>query len=88
VSAYQASFSWVTAQLSYELVKGFKIYLEGKNLANAIARSYLGNRQDAVWASGTTSTSTTSSSSGTSSAVGQGYTAFGRMYTLGLSYRF
>ena len=88
VSAYQASFSWVTAQLSYELVKGFKIYVEGKNLANAIARSYLGNRQDAVWASGTTSTSTTSSSSGTSSAVGQGYTAFGRMYTLGLSYRF
>ena len=88
LSAYQSSFSWVTAQLSYEMLKGFKIYVEGKNLANAIARSYLANRQDAVWASGTTSTNPGSSSSGTSSAVGQGYSAYGRIYTLGLSYRF
>jgi iron complex outermembrane recepter protein len=79
VSAYQKSFSWVTAQLSYEFIRGFKVYLEGKNLANAIARTYLGNRSDAVWSSGLT---------GTTSAVGQGYTAFGRTYTLGVSYRF
>jgi len=58
---------------------GFKIYVEGKNLANAIARTYLANRSDAVWAGGTT---------GTHSSVGQGYTAYGRMYTLGLSYRY
>ena len=68
--------------------KGFKVYAEGKNLANAIARTYLANRQDAVWASGSTTTNGDSSSSGTSSAVGQGYTAYGRMFTLGVSYRF
>ena len=87
LSAYQSSFSWVTAQLSYELVKGFKIYLEGKNLANAIARTYLANRQDAVWSGGSTA-GPTSSVGDTTSAVGYGYTAYGRMYTLGLSYRF
>lgn len=79
VSAYQRGFSWVTAQVSYEVLTGFKVYLEGKNLANAIARTYLGNRSDAVWSSGLTTTG---------SAVGQGYTAYGRTYTLGLSYRF
>lgn len=78
-SAYQRSFSWVTAQLQYELLPGFKVYLEGKNLANAIARTYLANRADAVWSGGNT---------GTSSSVGQGYVAFGRVYTLGASYRF
>jgi outer membrane receptor protein involved in Fe transport len=79
VSAYQESFSWVTAQISYEILSGCKIYFQGKNLSNAIARTYLGNRPDAVWSSGVT---------GTSSSVGQGYTAFGRSYTLGVSYRF
>jgi TonB-dependent receptor len=87
LSAYQASFSWVTAQLSYELVKGFKIYLEGKNLANAIARTYLANRRDAVWSGGSTA-GPTSTVGDTTSAVGYGYTAYGRMYSLGLSYRF
>jgi TonB-dependent receptor len=79
LSAYQSSFSWVTAQVSFEMLKDFKIYFEGKNLSNAIARTYLGNRSDAVWSSGTT---------GTSSSVGQGYTAYGRTYTVGLSYHF
>jgi TonB-dependent receptor len=79
LSAYQTSFSWVTAQLSYDILKDFKIYLEGKNLANAIARTYLANRSDAVWSAGNT---------GTGSSVGQGYTAYGRTYTLGLSYHF
>ncbi|MBV9620902.1 MAG: TonB-dependent receptor, partial [Gammaproteobacteria bacterium] len=78
-SAYQRSFSWVTAQLQYEFLPGLKAYLEGKNLANAIARTYLANRADAVWSGGNT---------GTSSSVGQGYAAFGREYTLGVSYRF
>ena len=79
LSAYQTSFSWVTAQLSYEILKDFKVYVEGKNLADAIARTYLGNRSDAIWSAGNT---------GTSSSVGQGYTAYGRTYTVGLSYHF
>ncbi len=78
-SAYQKSFSWVTAQASYELLPGLKLYLEGKNLSNAIARTYLANRPDAVWSSGVTTTG---------SSIGQGYSAFGRTYTLGASYRF
>jgi iron complex outermembrane recepter protein len=85
LSAYQNSFSWVTAQLSYDIVKGFKVYVEGKNLANSIARTYLANRSDAVWSGGNTGPN---SSSGTSSSVGQGYTAYGRTYTFGLSYHF
>jgi iron complex outermembrane receptor protein len=87
LSAYQNSFSWVTAQVSYEFLKGCKIYFSGKNLANAIARTYLGNRKDAVWASGSTG-GPTSAVGDTTSAVGQGYTAYGREYTLGLSYRY
>jgi iron complex outermembrane recepter protein len=78
-SAYQKSFSWVTAQASYEVVQGLKVYFEGKNLSNAIARTYLANRSDAVYSNGIT---------GTSSSVGQGYVAYGRFYTLGISYRF
>jgi iron complex outermembrane receptor protein len=88
LSAYQSSFSWVTAQVSYELLKGLKVYVEGKNLANAIARTYLANRSDAVWSAGNTGTAGSSTSSGTSSSVGQGYTAYGRTFTLGLSYHF
>lgn len=79
LSADQRSFSWVTAQASYELLPGLKLYVEGKNLTNAIARTYLANRADAVWSGGYT---------GTSSSVGEGYTAYGRMYTAGVSYRF
>ncbi|HLQ13514.1 MAG TPA: hypothetical protein VK130_09765 [Steroidobacteraceae bacterium] len=78
-SAFSDAFSWVTAQVSFEVVKGFKIYLEGKNLANAIARSYLNQRSDAVWSAGNT---------GSSSSLGQGYTAYGRSYMAGLTYRF
>ena len=77
--AYNDAFSWVTAQVSYEFVPGLRVYAEGKNLSNSIARTYLANRQDAVWAYG---------SSGTGSSVGQGYAAYGRSYTLGFSYRF
>jgi iron complex outermembrane recepter protein len=81
LSAIQRSFSWVTAQASYEILAGLKIYVEGKNLTNAIGRTYLGNRSDAVWSFGAPST-------GTGSSVAQGYSAFGRTYTLGASYRF
>lgn len=77
-SAFQKSFSWVTAQASYEVAPGLKLYFEGKNLSNAIARTYLANRSDAVYSNGIT---------GTSSSVGQGYVAYGRSYTLGISFR-
>jgi iron complex outermembrane recepter protein len=79
--AYNDSFSWVTAQLSFEFLPGFRAYVEGKNLSNAIQRTYLANRQDAVWAFG-------APSAGTGSSVGQGYSAYGRSYTIGFSYRF
>ena len=88
LSAYQDSFSWVTAQVSYEFFKGLKLYFEGENLANAIPRTYLAGRKDEVWASGATTTNLSSDSAGTSSAVGQGYSAYGRTFTLGISYRF
>jgi TonB-dependent receptor len=81
LSAYQSSYTWITAQASYEFLPGFKVYAEGKNLSNSIARTYLANRQDAVYSNGNTN-------GGVSSAVGQGYAAFGRTYTLGVSYQF
>jgi TonB-dependent receptor len=86
-SAYQKSFSWVTAQASYEVLEGLKVYVSGENLSNAIARTYLANRRDAIWASGATGGSS-AGSTGTSSAIGQGYSAYGRTYTAGISYRF
>jgi iron complex outermembrane receptor protein len=79
LSAMQSSFSWVTAQVSYEILPGLKVYAEGKNLSDAVARTYLAGRADAIWSSGLT---------GTSSAVGQGYTAYGRTFTVGASYHF
>ena len=78
-SAETAAFSWVTAQASYELVKGFKVYVEGRNLTNAIAKTYLNGRSDAIWASGIT---------GSSSAIGEGYSAYGRSVLVGASYQF
>ena len=77
-SATSDAFSWVTAQFSYEFAKGFKVYIEGKNLTDAIARTYLNGRSDAIWSSG---------ASGTHSSLGQGYTAFGRAFLLGINYR-
>src|SRR6185437_9679919 len=32
------SFSWVTASAHYRIYKGFEVYVEGRNLTNAIAR--------------------------------------------------
>ncbi len=78
-SAYQKSFSWVTAQASYNILPELRIYIEGKNLSNAISRTYLANRADAVWSGGLTNTG---------SSIGQGYSVFGRSFTLGASYRF
>jgi iron complex outermembrane recepter protein len=75
------SFSWVTASAHYRIYKGFDVYVEGKNLTNAIARTYLNGNPLLPWGPGQL---VGESASGT----GQGYSAYGRSYVLGASYRF
>jgi len=74
-------FSWVTASAHYRLFKGFDVYVEGKNLTNAIARTYLNGNPLLPWAPGQTV-------GASASGVGAGYSAYGRSYVAGLSYRF
>ena len=75
------SFSWVTASAHYRIYKGFEVYVEGKNLSNAIARTYLNGNPLLPWGPGQL---VGASASGT----GQGYSAYGRSYVAGASYRF
>jgi outer membrane receptor protein involved in Fe transport len=79
VPAISNSFNWVTASFSYQITRDLKLYVSGKNLSNAIAKSFLAGRPDLIWSSGST---------GTSSSVGQGYSAYGRTFTAGLSLKF
>jgi iron complex outermembrane receptor protein len=74
-------FSWVTASAHYRLFKGFEVYVEGKNLTNAIARTYLNGNPLLPWGPGQL---TGESASG----VGEGYSAYGRSFVVGASYRF
>jgi iron complex outermembrane receptor protein len=74
-------FSWITASVHYRFFKGFEVYVEGRNLSNAIARSYLNGNSLLPWASGFLVGQS-------SSGVGGGYSAYGRSYVLGASYRF
>lgn len=74
-------FSWVTASAHYRLWKGFEVYAEAKNLTNAIARTYLNGNSLLPWAPGQL---VGQSASGT----GAGYSAYGRTYVFGASYRF
>jgi TonB-dependent receptor len=78
-SAYAKSYDWVTASASYNITKQLRVYVEGKNLTNAIVRTYLNHNPYAIWASGTT---------GTSSSVGAGYSAYGRTLTAGIRFGF
>ncbi len=78
---YTDSFQWITASLHYKFFENLDVYVEGRNLTNAIVRSYLNNNPYLVWANGM---ATGQSSSG----VGAGYTAYGRTYVLGVAYRF
>ena len=71
--------NWVNATASYEIRKGLKVTVEGRNLTNNIIRSYLNDNDNAVWASGAGTTG---------SSVGSGYSAFGRTFTVGLSMSF
>jgi iron complex outermembrane recepter protein len=74
-------FSWVTASAHYRFLDGFDVYIEGRNLTNAIARTYLNGNSLLPWAPG-------QSVGQSASGVGAGYTAYGRSYVAGLSYRF
>jgi TonB-dependent receptor len=74
-------FSWVTASAHYRLFNGFDVYVEGKNLTNSIARTYLNGNALLPWAPGQL---VGQSASGT----GAGYSAYGRSYVAGVSYRF
>ena len=78
---YNNSFQWLTASVHYKLLEALDVYVEGRNLTNAIQRSYLNNNPYLVWANGA---STGQSASG----VGYGYTAFGRTFVFGAAYRF
>jgi iron complex outermembrane recepter protein len=75
------AFDWVTASIHYGVGKGFEIYAEGKNLSNAIARSYLNSNPLLPWAPG-------QSVGASESGVGIGYSAYGRTYVVGLAYRY
>ncbi|GAC1496539.1 MAG: hypothetical protein NVS1B6_01720 [Steroidobacteraceae bacterium] len=74
-------FSWVTASAHYNFFKGLDVYVEAKNLTNAIARTYLNGNPLLPWAFG-------QEVGQSASGVGAGYSAYGRSYVAGLSYRF
>ncbi|MBS0365859.1 MAG: TonB-dependent receptor [Proteobacteria bacterium] len=72
-------FDWVTASLHYRFGGGFEVYLEGQNLTDSIARTYLNGDPLLPWAPG-------QSVGQSSSGVGYGYSAYGRSYILGISW--
>jgi iron complex outermembrane recepter protein len=74
-------FSWVTASAHYRFFDNFDVYVEGRNLTNAIARTYLNGNPLLPWAPG-------QSVGQSESGVGAGYSAYGRSFVAGLSYRF
>jgi iron complex outermembrane recepter protein len=79
--AITEQFNWVTASVHYRFLHGFEVYWEGKNLSNSISRTYLNGNPLLPWAPG-------QNVGGSESGVGYGYSAFGRTYVLGLSYRY
>jgi iron complex outermembrane recepter protein len=79
--AISDAFSWVTASAHYRVFAGFDVYVEGKNLTNSIARTYLDGNPLLAWAPG-------QSVGQSASGVGAGYSAYGRSYVAGVSYRF
>ncbi|HVS78125.1 MAG TPA: TonB-dependent receptor [Steroidobacteraceae bacterium] len=74
-------FNWVTASVHYRFGHGFEAYWEGKNLTNSIARTYLNGNPLLPWAPG-------QNVGGSESGVGEGYSAYGRTYVLGLAWRY
>jgi iron complex outermembrane recepter protein len=74
-------FSWVTASVHWRAFQGFEVYVEGRNLTNAIARTYLNGNSLLPWAPGQLVGES-------ASGVGFGYSAYGRSYVAGVSYHF
>ena len=79
--AITSPFQWLTASFHYKFTKEFQVYVEGKNLTDSVARSYLNGNPLLPWAPG-------QSVGQSSSGVGAGYSSYGRTYTLGASYQF
>jgi iron complex outermembrane receptor protein len=79
--AISSPFQWLTATFHYNFTKQFQMYVEGKNLTDSVARSYLNGNPLLPWAPG-------QAVGQSSSGVGTGYSSFGRTYTLGASYQF
>jgi TonB-dependent receptor len=78
--AISDSFQWMTASVHYKFGKGFEVYVEGRNLTDAIARTYLNGNPLLPWAPG-------QSVGASASGVGAGYSAYGRSYVAGVAYR-
>jgi len=79
--AISSPFQWLTATFHYKFTKEFQVYVEGKNLTDSVARSYLNGNPLLPWAPG-------QAVGQSSSGVGTGYSSYGRTYTVGASYQF
>lgn len=79
--AMSSDYTWMTATASYQFTPNLKIYFEGRNLTNSIAKTYLDGNPYAIWSSG-------APIAGTGSSVDAGYSAFGRTFTIGIGARF
>jgi TonB-dependent receptor len=79
--AIASPFNWVTATAHYHFTKEFQVYIEGKNLTNSVARTYLNGNPLLPWANG-------QQIGQSESGVGVGYTSYGAFFTLGASYQF
>jgi len=79
--AISDAFNWVTASAHYKFWRGFEAYVEGKNLSNSVARTYLNGNPYLPWAPGQL---VGASESGT----GVGYSAYGRTYFFGLAWQY
>ena len=79
--AIQDPFKWVTASAHYKVTNKIQVYVEGKNLTNSVARTYLNGNPLLPWAPG-------QQVGQSASGVGAGYTAYGRFFTVGASYQF
>jgi iron complex outermembrane recepter protein len=79
--ANSSPFQWLTASFHYKFTQAFQVYVEGKNLTDSVARTYLNGNPLLPWAPG-------QNVGQSSSGVGAGYSSYGRTYTLGASYQF
>ncbi|MHB1871100.1 MAG: TonB-dependent receptor [Steroidobacteraceae bacterium] len=77
--AISSSFNWVTATLFYRLPYGLELDFKAKNLTNSMSTAYLNGNPLLPYASGI--------SGSRASNVGL-YSAFGRTYSLGLTWTF